>query len=330
MKRLIPALLLMISLVACTSKPTQVTCPPMLQPGDTIALFCPASYLYDSASIFMADSVLQSWGYATIHGTHLCDGQHMFAGTTEFRKAELLDFLRNPSIRALFCLRGGWGSVKQMMEIPADTLRKYPKLLIGYSDITSMHWAWCKAGLMSIHGPMGVSFLDTHGNSASDSLLRAMMQGERPNYHFVRSNLDSLPANRPGHVSGRLIGGNVETMRVSFGTHMDLLANDEPLILFIEEVNGDINALERIFLNLQYTGMKSHIKAIVCCQWTDTPLRDNHTSVEEMLDEVFASWNIPVVYEFPVGHNTGVNYPLLHGAEVTLDVTPSEVTLEYN
>lgn len=287
---------------------------------------CPASCTTDTLMVQATDSILRSWGYETVISDLVYENWHDFAGTPEQRRDEVVKYLEDPQVKCIFSLRGGWGSIQQMRQIPLGTIRKHPKWLVGFSDITSMHAAWNAAGVMSIHGPMGGQLQEENGVGESSLYLKRMLEGELPVYN-VETHLDSLPMNRPGHAEGRLVGGNVETWMPSVSTDLDILGGNEDVILFIEDVGENINHIERRIVYLEMHGLLEHVRGIICGYFTEyTP--EAYESMEEMLDQHFAPLGIPVAYNFPVGHQLP-NYPLLHGAHAVMDVTETAVTLSY-
>lgn len=300
--------------------------PAPLQPGDCVALLCPASSTGNEAMVNYTDSVIQSWGYRTVRSELIHQNHHGFAGTTAQRKEELLKFLNDPDIKCLFSIRGGWGSMMQTMDIPLEEIRQHPKWLVGFSDITAMHSAWFAAGVISVHGPMGGQLMEQQAQDESSLYLRDMLSGKNPIYK-VNTKLDSLPNNHIGHAEGRLVGGNVETMMPYMDTPWDVLKQNQDVILFLEDVGENIAHIQRRMVYLQMHGLLERVKGVICGHFTEyTP--EDYTDMEEMLEEFFAPMQIPVVYHFPVGHKLP-NYPLLHGAKVQMDVTETGVTLNF-
>ena len=138
---------------AAVAQNKQMVRPDNLKPGDTIAILSMASApnpKYIQAGL----KVIKEWGYTPVLSPNVSAKHGSFAGTPEQRKQDMLWALRNPAIKAIMSTRGGYGSIQQLQEIPLDTLAKYPKWIIGYSDITSVHSAMVNSGVMSIHAHM--------------------------------------------------------------------------------------------------------------------------------------------------------------------------------
>lgn len=322
--------------------------PMPLHEGDTIAMFCPAGSMSDIHTVDRAEDTLRSWGFNTVRSEMIgSESFHGFAGSTEDRRAELLSYLQDPSIKCLFAVRGGWGSMLQTMDIPLDSIRKYPKWLIGFSDVTAMHSAWFAAGVLSIHGPMAGQIAPKipaprrygkgrgrrvikapveKADTVSAFLLRSMMKGSLP--VVVRDTHEqAFPYNHTGHAEGRLVGGNLATLMPYMLTPWDVFAQNEDIILFLEDVGSGIRQMERKIVFMKMHGLLDKVKGIICGYFTDVA-PDYYDSTEEMLEKYFSKLNVPVVYHFPAGHQLP-NTPLLHGAKVILDVQDTCVSLQY-
>ena len=302
-------------------------CPAPLQKGDLVAMICPSSCPPDRESVQRAKAVLESWGYRVEVADHMFDEYHGCAGTPEQRRALIEKYLRNPEVKCIFCYRGGKGSIRAMMDLPLDLIRRNPKWIVGYSDVTTMLSAWNAVGVMSLHGDMGCDLQRDDKGGESAELLRRMLAGKLPCYAFKRSAVKGVPANRPGHAEGRLLGGNAETMIPSLASDMDGLSTGQDLVLFLEDINADDVHIERVLCELKVHGLLDRLKGVVCGYFTDYRER-SYPNVESMVEEFFAGYDIPVVYRFPAGHERP-NYPLLMGSKVVLDVSADSVRLEF-
>ena len=124
-----------------------------LHKGDTIAIISPSSAMNKDA-LYGGIRTLESWGYRCVVGKNALNDYHGFAGTIDERLHDLLWALRAPSVKAIMCSRGGDGAAHLLSHLPLDTLRQYPKLIIGFSDITALLCAEARAGVKGIHGTM--------------------------------------------------------------------------------------------------------------------------------------------------------------------------------
>lgn len=303
--------------------------PEFLKQGDKIAILSPSSVPTDLSIIDKGAAVLRQWGFQTVEGRYARTNYHTFAGTTEQRYSDLLWALQDPSIKAILCSRGGYGSANVLNLLPLDTLAKYPKWIIGYSDITGYLSAQVRAGNMSIHGNMCGYLAQTGGNDQLSLWLRDMLMGTMPRYEVPGNEY-----NKPGKASGILVGGNMCVYGDIADTPYDFLdrafVDHHDIILFIEEVEEPYSRIDRMFQHLILRGVMNKIKALVVGRFDGCPTSRDYKSVFEFIDEYVRPYNIPICYDFPAGHDESWNYPLIEGCPVTLDVSKEKVTMEFN
>lgn len=313
-------------LSSCTTK-AQMVRPPFLKPGDKVAIVAPSYRLQDSLVVKACDSI-SFYGFEPVVGTHVSDRYpagpdtlSFYAGSTADRVADLKWALEDPSIKAIICARGGYGAIQDLLEMSLADFRRHPKWIVGYSDITALHMASVKAGVMSIHGNMCGNIarngLDEIGNDAMLHLL----SGKMPKYDVPANEFNSF-----GKAKGTLIGGNMITLISVLGSEYDCL-DGRDCILFLEEVDESMHAIDRLFNMLKLQGKMDSIKGIVFCDFTECGDEFAWSSVEEMLHNYTAGLGIPVAYGFTAGHGK-LNLPLVEGATVTLTVTPDGAHLE--
>ncbi|MBE6310868.1 MAG: LD-carboxypeptidase [Bacteroidales bacterium] len=306
--------------------------PESLKPGDKIAILSMASKPNDKyAKAGM--KVLKEWGYTPVLSPNVNAKHGSFAGTPEDRAADMLWALRNPEIKAIMSTRGGYGSIQQLQQIPLDTLAKYPKWIIGYSDITSVHSAMVNAGVMSIHAHMcgylyeqEVNKLFSDNPDAPDSCslaLRNILAGGVPHYEVAPHKY-----NHTGKASGMLVGGNLSVFCGMIGSEYDFLKNDN-IILFIEDVSENTSSINRMIQQMKILGVLDKVKGIIIGQFTDYTPNSDFKKMEDMLAEELKGYKIPIAFNFPVGH-VDENYPMIEGANVTLNVKKSCVTLTFD
>ena len=178
--------------------------PEFLKKGDKVAILSPSSVPTDLSIIDKGAKAIQSWGFQTVEGKHARSSYHTYAGTPEERVEDIMWALRDPSIKAIVCSRGGYGAANCLNLLPLDSLKKYPKWIVGYSDITGYLSAQVRAGNMAIHGNMCGYLAKTGGTDQLSLWLRDMLMGKMPRYEVPGNEL-----NKPGKASGILIGGNM-------------------------------------------------------------------------------------------------------------------------
>lgn len=301
--------------------------PEFLKLGDTIAIVSPSSHP-TGAHIDSAVSVLTRWGFTPIVAPNAHAEYRTFGGTTEQRLSDLLWALRKPGVKAIFSSRGGYGSANVLTQLPLDTLRRYPKWFIGYSDITGYLSAEVRAGNMGIHANMAGRFLKTGGNDTISQTLRNLLLGRLPQYNFP-----AHPYNHTGVAEGILLGGNMSVFNDLSGTEYDMLdtafTNGKPIILFIEDVEEPIAKIDRMLMHLKLRGILNRVQAVIVGRFADCPPSRGYEDVNQMLHEYLDSYQIPICYDFPTGHDEAWNYPLIVGSYVRLNVLRDRVLLNF-
>ena len=297
--------------------------PAFLQPGDKIALISP-SYYTPMPNVDTAAMILRDWGFEPVIGENV--GKEYlghYAGTPKERLADLVWALEDPSIKAILSNRGGYGTIRLVNMIPEGLIKKNPKWLIGFSDITTLHGAFIRSGVMSIHGTMCTLLTKSKGVDMSSTLLRDILTGTIPEYE-VPAN----PLTIPGRATGTLVGGNLCTFSPILGTGADATMGDD-IILFIEEVEENMSHIDRLINTLILNGVFERCKGVILGEFTDCDANLDFGSVEEMICSYLDDYGIPVLCGFPAGHDA-VNLPLLMGARVTMDVSDAGARLTFN
>ena len=294
-----------------------------LHEGDTIAIISPSSAT-DTATINGGIRTLEKWGYHCVIGPNALNDYHGFAGTIDERLSDLLWALRNPSVKAIMCSRGGDGAAHLLARLSLDTLRQYPKPIIGFSDITALLCAEARAGVKGIHGSMCWALKTYEGNDTISQTLRRMLQGELPTYRVAPH-----PLNIKGRAEGIVVGGNLSVYNDLAGSEFDPLLMDG-IILFMEDTGEGMSKVDRMLHNIEVRGLLSHIRGIIVGQFNKYKHPENgFEDMYAMLHEYMKHYQIPVCFDFPVGHAHLRNFPLLTGAKATLEVTPEGTTLSY-
>lgn len=295
----------------------------ILHEGDTIAIISPSSST-DTTTINGGIRTLESWGYHCVVGPNALNDYHGFAGTIDERLSDLLWALREPSVKAVMCSRGGDGATHLLARLSLDTLRQYPKTIIGFSDVTALLCAEARAGVKGIHGSMCWALKTYEGNDTISQTLRRMLQGELPTYRVAPHPLDIK-----GRAEGIVVGGNLSVYNDLAGSDFDPLLLDD-IILFMEDTGEGMSKVDRMLHNVEIRGLLPHIRGIIVGQFNKYKHPENgFQDMYQMLHEYMKHYGIPVCFDFPVGHAHLRNFPLLTGARATLEVTPEGTTLSY-
>ena len=298
-----------------------------LSEGDTVAVISPSS-LPSRKQVDAVVNGLKEWGYIPVEGKHVCEETR----TLDDCKEDLLWALEDPSVKAVFCVRGGYASSEVMDDMALDSISSAGKLIIGYSDITVYHSAWTMAGIPSVHASMSAAFMDLPAPCRDAE--QKMLRGELPAY-----TCPSTPLCRTGETEGILIGGNLSTFTSVIGTEYDSTKTDQPYILFLEDESENLQHIHRYLTILKHHGVLDRAAGIVFGEWADIPtdLADydgnsrggTFTSVSDMISRQFLDGlDIPVAFGFPAGH-ADTNYPLLMGEKAHLKVSEDSFTLDW-
>ena len=320
---LFSALLTTVSL--CVEAQQRSVMPTPLKTGDTIAVISPSS-VPDSATVAKGCATLRSWGYVPVVGAHALSSYHGFAGTADERATDLLWALRNPSIKAIICSRGGDGAVQVLQRIPLNEFRNHPKWIMGFSDVTALHSAEVAAGVMSIHCSMCDGIAMRGERDSVNMILRKLLQGELPTYQAP-----AHPLNQQGEATGILVGGNFSVFCGLAGSEYDFLNRaDEGLILFIEDTDESMTKVDRMLHQLEIRGVLSKLNGIIVGHFSKYKSPENgFADMYEMLHEYLQHYHIPVCYDFPVGHHSGKNYPMVEGCKVNLKVGQDGTLIQF-
>lgn len=296
----------------------RIIIPAPLRHGSRIAIISPASIVKEEY-IDGAVDFLRGKGYDPVvmpYAKGPADG--CYAASADRRLEDFNTAWNDPRVDAVLCARGGYGTAHLLPELSGEFLRKNPKWLIGFSDISALHAALLHAGVASIHGPMAKHLCENPDNEATSALM-SLLSGGRMDYEVPTHELS-----RRGEGSGRLVGGNLAVLNGLASTPYDAfaLASREDIILFLEDVSEAIYAVERMLWRLYLAGTLHKVKGIIFGQFTDYRPSAKYSTMEDMLDSLLqrvGPLSIPVAFGFPVGH-VDDNLPMVEGVKVTLSV----------
>ena len=294
-----------------------------LNPGDLIAVVAPAGKILPE-QVLPAIDWLEMNGFRVLPGQHLLSSDYQFAGKDKERTADLQAALDHPEVKAIIFARGGYGTIRTLESISLEGFRKYPKWLVGFSDLTIFHNICVKLDTPSIHGPMLRGFLEKDGQP-SESFLRLMkvLSGKKPVYQF-----GSQVANRPGKTNGTLAGGNLSLIYSLLGTPYDL--DTDGKILFMEDIGEYLYHIDRMIISLRLAGKLRNLKGLIIGQFTG--VKDNEEpfgkTVDEIILEATRGYNYPISFGCPSGHGSP-NFPLIFGQNCTLQTEENQTILSF-
>jgi muramoyltetrapeptide carboxypeptidase len=284
--------------------------PPYLKKGDTVAVLCPAGKM-KKEHIEGALKILNNWGLELIVSEGLFSEHFMYSADDEHRRKEFQNALDDNNIRAIFCCRGGYGSVRIIDLLDFAEFRKNPKWIIGFSDITLINSHVNRLGYESIHGPMPVSF---GKDPVSTAMLRKVLFGSPVIY-----DIPAHSANVKGHVSGFMTGGNLSILHNIRGSVSE--PDMEGAILFLEDIGEYLYNMDRMLWGMERSGKFKGIQAVIAGDFND--MKEGSSAfgkdATEIILEHFGNRGIPLCFAFPAGHLSR-NYPFVMGRVYDLDI----------
>jgi muramoyltetrapeptide carboxypeptidase len=294
--------------------------PPALRPGTRVALVAAAGSLPEGG-VDRAMERVASLGWEPVPGDNCRARQGYLAGTDAERAADLNRALRDPSIGAVWFLRGGYGTMRILDEIDWDALAAHPRALIGFSDNTAVHLAAQRSGVVSFHGPH--PHAPEFPGFARDELLRVLTAAEPAGV------LPFPPEGRAetlagGVAEGPLLGGNLSLLSSTLGTPFAI--RPEGAILFIEEVGEHPYRLDRLLSHLRLAGVLSAVAGIAVGGITESPQIEGAPDAAEVVRDALGGLGIPVAIGFPFGHIDD-NWTLPMGVRARLDADAGTLAL---
>ncbi|MBP6072671.1 MAG: LD-carboxypeptidase [Flavobacterium sp.] len=288
--------------------------PPYLQKGDTIAIVATARKNIED-NLQPAISWLKNWGLEVVIGNTIGLDHNQLAGTDEQRAADFQAQLDNPNIKAIWCVRGGYGTIRMIDLLDFSKFKEHPKWIIGFSDVTVLHSHLNTLGYASIHGIMPVS---AKASQEAKETLRKALFGEPLQYKLPCENM-----NRLGVAKGELVGGNLSILYSLFGSESAIDCTDK--ILFMEDLDEYLYHMDRMMMNLKRNGCLESLKGIIVGGMTK--MKDNEIpwgkNAIEIIDDVTKKYNIPIIYNFPAGHMAD-NRALIFGRQISMEVNSLE------
>lgn len=267
----------------------------VLAPGARVALLSPAGPLAGEADLARAESNARALGWEPVVASHALARDGYLAGDDASRLADLNGTIRDPRIDGIWCIRGGYGSMRLLDAIDYDALRKSPKAVIGYSDITALHCAIrARCDLVSYHGPNARAELTPFSRA---SLARATSRVGDP-----FADTPPLPLCREGSAAGPLVGGNLALLCALIGTPYS--AFFDGAILVIEDVNEPLYRIDRMLRQLTLSGALARVAGLCIGSFTERgdESDDAPRSLDVLFEEAAAHVRGPVAFGAPIGH----------------------------
>ena len=268
---------------------------------------------------------IEKWGFVPVVSEYCKEEYHAYnvithSASPENRLADLQWALNDPQVRAILCSRGGYGAVHLLEHLDLDHLSSDPKWLIGFSDISALHAAWHRAGIVSIHSPMAKHLTLYDSNNETNSINYNILTGKNlPTY-----NEPPHPQNRKGIATATITGGNLAVLMGLLATPFNIIKPGH--ILFIEDVAEQVYQVQRLLYHLRLAGILPCLAGLIVGQFTKHR-GDDTTAMQDMIHDMVAPYHYPVAFNFPIGH-VPRNLPMVEGSTATLQVTATATTLD--
>jgi muramoyltetrapeptide carboxypeptidase len=318
--KILYAISLMASFSFIYSQKKMIT-PPYLQKGDTVAIVSTARKNIDD-NLKPTIALLEGWGLNVKIGNTIGLDYYQLAGTDDQRAADFQEQMDNPNVKAIWCVRGGYGTVKIIDKLDFTRFKQNPKWIIGFSDVTVLHSHLNRMGIESIHGTMPVA-IPRATDEAKNSLCAALFNDK------LQYTLDCDALNHNGKAKGELVGGNLSILYSLLGSESAIDCNDK--ILFIEDLDEYLYHIDRMMMNLKRNGCLSSLKGIIVGAMTE--MKDNEIpwgrNALEIIEDTVKGLNIPIIYNFPAGHIRD-NRALIFGRQVSIEVNAKESKVTFD
>ncbi|MCB0468837.1 MAG: LD-carboxypeptidase [Aequorivita sp.] len=295
--------------------------PPFLKKGDNVAIVSTARKI-SKEELKPALQLLESWGLKAVLGNTIGAEENQFAGSDDLRAADFQQMLDDAKIKAIWCARGGYGTVRIIDKLDFSAFKKSPKWIIGYSDVTVLHSHIHNLGVETLHAQMCLEIENKTAETAES--IRKVLFGEH--YDIEIENTDSHDSLQI--LKGVLIGGNLSVLYSLCGSTSEMETDGK--ILFLEDLDEMLYHIDRMMMNLKRSGYLKNLKALIIDGMTE--MKDNKVyfgkTAEEIILDLVKKYHYPVVLNFPAGHIKD-NRALILGRKVELKISKNKITFGF-
>ncbi|HEX6464257.1 MAG TPA: LD-carboxypeptidase [Vicinamibacterales bacterium] len=318
-----------------SGEPPATLKPKRLKAGDSMMLVAPANATFETLDLEIARESLAALGFEVRIAPHLLDRHGYLAGDDKVRADDINRAFADRSVAAVHAIRGGWGSARLLPLLDFDTIRRNPKVIVGFSDVTALLLSiHAKTGLITFHGPIGLGRWDSY---SLDYFKRVLLNGEPLTY----ANKQGISPDRnaliqveyrtqtitPGKARGRLLGGNLTVLTTILGS--PYLPDWDGCIFFCEDVHEELYRIDRMLTQLKLAGVLSKIKGFVfgaCSQCGPGDGNYGALTLEEIFADHVKPLGVPAWQGAMIGHGQP-QWTLPVGAEVEIDATAATIRL---
>jgi len=301
-------------------KENQSIIPAYLQKGDTVAIVATARKHVDD-QLDYAISFLNDLGFEVLIGSSIGLENNQLAGSDEVRAEDFQNQINNPKVKAIWCVRGGYGTVRMVDLVDFSVFQQNPKWVIGFSDVTVLHQHINRMGIATLHAMMPVN-VPKATDEAKKTLVKSLM-GEPLDYEINPSDL-----NQNGETVAELVGGNLSIIYSLLGSNS--LAGFDGKILFLEDLDEYLYHIDRMIFALDRAGVFKNLKGLVVGSMSsmhDNPIPWGKNALE-IIHERTSKYGFPILFDFPAGHIHN-NCAIPFGKQAHLKVTNQQGSLSF-
>ncbi len=293
--------------------------PPALRPGDTVGIVAPASNI-KQADLEAGCEALRRAGYKPFYFDSILEKDLYFAGSVKRRVSELQEMFARDEVRAVICARGGYGVNHLLPEKPVVS---HPKILVGYSDMTSLLvYFSTPGGFVTFHGPMAAKDW-AHNDGVHLASWRSALSGSEPWDVPTGAGVNGLV---DGEAEGILYGGCLSILVASLGTPYEI--QTDGTILFIEDLAAKPYQIDRMLMQLKLAGKFARVRGIVFGEMLDCVQAPGQGyTLQEVVTRIVGDLGVPVAFGVRSGHVTAENITLPFGVQARLTVRDGQVGL---
>ncbi len=293
---------------------------PSLKKNDTVGILSTARKI-SIVEIQPAIALLKTWGFQVKIGKSIGLEDHQFAGNDKERTADFQKMLDDPEIKAIWCARGGYGTVRIIDKLDFSNFDRNPKWIIGYSDVTVLHSQLNVLRAESIHGQIAHNI--DQKSKATRETLKNILFGKPVSYEIPYS-----PKNKTGTCEGKLVGGNLSILYSLLGSSSAISTRKK--ILFLEDLDEYLYHVDRMMQNLKRNGLFENLSGLIIGGMSD--MNDNQIpfgkTAEEIIWETVEEYDFPVCFGFPAGH-VHDNQAMVFGRDISMEVTSEKTIIHY-
>jgi muramoyltetrapeptide carboxypeptidase len=303
----------------------QTLLPKAINKGDVLGLISPSAASADRMQFTFAKEALEALGFQVKLGENLQNRRGHLAGTDEERAKDLNEIFADQNVKAIICIRGGSGAARILPMIDYELIKKNPKPLMGYSDITALHCAiHAQTGLITFHGPNGTGSWNSFNVNQFEQIFfeKALVnyQNEQPKGDDLVIKANRIQSLKDGVAEGKILGGNLTVLTSLSGT--PYYPDFKDSILFIEDIGEDPYKIDRMMSTLKLNGTLGKIKGFIFGQCSDCEPGGGYgsLSVDQVMDDYILPLDIPAYTGAMIGH-ISKQFIIPVGAKVKMDAS---------